>query len=535
MIGNMFTFFSQNVKRGVAGYQITFTVKEWMLDPDNSFADTEVTPLEAMTVKIGTETKQTNASGVATFTLENGVYTYEVYANNRYLTTYRDEFTVAGAAQSIAVKCYACLYNPLQVWDLINNENYVPVASGAELDSLRNTGSKTMGGKTIFVGNYTTGLDKKYVQVKQIDLSSFANWNPIQDIANPNTAFTGGYDGNMLYVTNMTFSKSSGSNGMFWRVSGSDCFLRNILLYNINHTHTGTSQGGGLAGSIFNSVSVSDCRVVGVVTGINSLGGFCGISGTTGILGGVFENCSFSGTVTATGNNIGGFSPGDGNISSYTNCSSSGSVTGGRYVGGFMGFTSSNSTFTKCYSTSDVISTSNITSSIVGGFIGDNGNGTYSRCYATGNVSATGTARIYVGGFMGAQEGAGTNTVNCYATGSVSGTQYVGGFCGRKFAGSMSNCYSIGAVSGTTNIGGFMGLLAGTLTNSYYDSQKSGQSDTGKGLPRTTAQMKAGTASSFILPNGDIDPDSLAANAMYTAWDTAIWDFLTTNDYPILK
>jgi hypothetical protein len=74
----------------------------------------------------------------------------------------------------------------------------------------------------------------------------------------------------------------------------------------------------------------------------------------------------------------------------------------------------------------------------------------------------------------------------------------------------------------------------GTVTNSYYDKDILGWTG-GLGQARTTAQMKAGTASSFILPDGTTDPDSLAANAMYTSWDTAIWDFLTTNDYPILK
>jgi hypothetical protein len=60
-------------------------------------------------------------------------------------------------------------------------------------------------------------------------------------------------------------------------------------------------------------------------------------------------------------------------------------------------------------------------------------------------------------------------------------------------------------------------------------------SDTGKGLPRTTAQMKYGTASSFINSDGTTDATEDPANAMYTAWSTDIWDFLTTADYPELK
>jgi hypothetical protein len=47
--------------------------------------------------------------------------------------------------------------------------------------------------------------------------------------------------------------------------------------------------------------------------------------------------------------------------------------------------------------------------------------------------------------------------------------------------------------------------------------------------------MKYGTASSFINPDGSTDATEDPANAMYTSWDTDIWDFLTTADYPVLK
>ena len=48
------------------------------------------------------------------------------------------------------------------------------------------------------------------------------------------------------------------------------------------------------------------------------------------------------------------------------------------------------------------------------------------------------------------------------------------------------NCLSTAVVEGG---GGFCGVNEGVITNCYYDSETSGQSDTGKGLPRTTAQM----------------------------------------------
>ncbi len=42
----------------------------------------------------------------------------------------------------------------------------------------------------------------------------------------------------------------------------------------------------------------------------------------------------------------------------------------------------------------------------------------------------------------------------------------------------------------TTNVGGLIGVNTGTVTDSYYDLEVSGMSDTGKGEGKTTAQMK---------------------------------------------
>jgi len=48
-------------------------------------------------------------------------------------------------------------------------------------------------------------------------------------------------------------------------------------------------------------------------------------------------------------------------------------------------------------------------------------------------------------------------------------------------------------VTGAITVGGLVGVNSGTVTSSYYDSETSGQSDTGKGDPKTTAEMKSQT------------------------------------------
>lgn len=115
------------------------------------------------------------------------------------------------------------------------------------------------------------------------------------------------------------------------------------------------------------------------------------------------------------------------------------------------------------------------------------------QCYSTSQVSG----HNYVGGLIGYIHNYGS-LVNSYAMGNVSGNDRVGGLLGQ-----ISNCttfnrhYSCGVVSGSSNVGGLVGYLSTVPFvnytsdySSFYDSQISGQTDTGKGTPKTTAEMK---------------------------------------------
>lgn len=83
-----------------------------------------------------------------------------------------------------------------------------------------------------------------------------------------------------------------------------------------------------------------------------------------------------------------------------------------------------------------------------------------------------------------------------YATGAVSGTDFVGGLVGYA-DGTITSSYSTGSVSGTGNdVGGLVGGNYGTIQNSYWDTETSGQPTSAGGTGKTTAQMK--TKSTFI-------------------------------------
>jgi hypothetical protein len=130
----------------------------------------------------------------------------------------------------------------------------------------------------------------------------------------------------------------------------------------------------------------------------------------------------------------------------------------------------------------------------VGGLVGDS-EGVVSKCYATGSV--TGIDRVgglvalngqgvvesccalvtvsgsrVVGGLVGEND---KTLVTSYARGNVTGSDSVGGLVGYNFYGTVTDCYSTGDVSGTTNGGGLIGYNeAGTAQDSFWDIETSG-------------------------------------------------------------
>lgn len=177
--------------------------------------------------------------------------------------------------------------------------------------------------------------------------------------------------------------------------------------------------------------------------------------------------------------------------STITNCAVSGSVLGGNNVGGIAGSTNS---------------------TVVNG------------CYSGANISGVNS----IGGLIGNSSSTiNPATINCYATGNVhqvSAGTLAGGLMGAVFSGTVQNCYSTGTVTGPgTQLGGMIGSSLAAVSNSYYNSENTTQTDATKGLPRTTGEM--------TYP--------YAANT-YVGWDFAsIWgeSFAASlnNGYPYLR
>ena len=106
--------------------------------------------------------------------------------------------------------------------------------------------------------------------------------------------------------------------------------------------------------------------------------------------------------------------------------------------------------------------------------MGRNVNSTITNSYATGEVSGLN----YVGGLVGWNEN--STITNSYATGKVIGTNTItGGLVGNLASGSITESYAAVEVSGASgNIGGLVGMMgavdSASITNSYATGAVSG-------------------------------------------------------------
>jgi hypothetical protein len=199
---------------------------------------------------------------------------------------------------------------------------------------------------------------------------------------------------------------------------------------------------------------------------------------------------------------------------SLSNCHSTGNVAGHTHVGGLVG--ESGGIVSNTYSAASVSG-----SFEVGGLIGQN-HGTVSKSYSTGTT----TGYEYVGGLVGwNHEG---TVSNSYSSARVDGESLVGGLVGHNRA-SVSNCYSTGNVTGYEDVGGMVGRnYEGTVSNSFWDIQTSGQATSAGGTGRNTTEMKTTATFSGVAWN-------IIAVALNQTDPAYIWNIVDNVTYPFLS
>ena len=381
---------------------------------------------------------------------------------------------------------------------------------------------------------------------------------------------------------------SSGALGSRWRTcyaSGGGLVGENSGTIANSHSTSVvsgfTDHFGGLAG--VNSGSISDSYAAGSVTGKDCPGECTAdVGGLVGgnEIGGEITNSYATGVVSGVGDNFGGLAGVNSGVvaASYA----TGSVNGKGFaifgnVGGLVGTNEIEGNITNSYATGGVTGQGDN----FGGLAGVN-SGVVAASYATGSVSANGFANV--GGLVGVNEtegkiitsyatggvsGQGDNFgglagVNSgviaasYAAGNVSGNGFadVGGLVGdNQYTGVITAVYAMGAVSGRADRhGGLIGLNRGVVTvcfstgevpqdggglierngddgavtNCYWDTETSGQTESAGGDAKTTAELQSptGYAGPYADWNVDLDGDGSSDDP---------WKFGSATEYPVLN
>jgi hypothetical protein len=160
----------------------------------------------------------------------------------------------------------------------------------------------------------------------------------------------------------------------------------------------------------------------------------------------------------------------------------------------------------------------------VGGLVGRTRSGSLSRCYSTGSV----TGDMYVGGLMG-ENMLGTIS-NSYSTSDITGRLLIGGLVGYN-QGSVSSCYSTGTVNGEEEVGGLVGhsVTYSDVSNSFWNTETSGQPTSDGGTGKTTAEMK--NIATFSGATWDI----IAVANLGIRNPSYIWNIVNGVTYPFLS
>ena len=277
------------------------------------------------------------------------------------------------------------------------------------------------------IGTHTEHWDAFFKLMADIDLGGYTG-SAFNIIGNVNDGpFSGWFNGNGHKIYNFTYhSNGIDRIGLFGDIDGMLTTIENLTLINPD-VDAGTGERvGALVGRMSNSSKILDCKVIG-----GSVSGAFAVGGLVGLI----------------------------DESVVGQCFSSSSVSGGYDVGGLVGVV---------------------------------WRATLSGSYSTGPVQST---LSYIGGLAGSvQEG---TVYECYAMGSVSGGDRVGGLVGEVYAYSrpavISDCYATGLVTGDEYAYGLIAFNyvdAGSILDSFWDVESSGQLISLGGTGLTTAEMQ---------------------------------------------
>ncbi len=266
-------------------------------------------------------------------------------------------------------------------------------------------------------------------------------WTPIGSEAHP---FKGEFNGDGHYISGLYISDSIDYAGLFGYVYSEK---PNIDDDDDSSTEVEQLEPPVMIHDVIVKNSSINCS--------GNSGGICGY-----IHYGQIKGCEFNGTVTSTGNSVGGICGYAYNFSRVVQCSSSGNITGVMRTGGIIGYAFSNVQVNECFSKAVVKSNASV-----------NGN--------SGGIAGTASSSTIKG---------------VYFLGSVSGPKRIGGITGYNSYTKITASYVKGAVSSTIEKPEFVNAvvgysLGGIFVNCYYCKIYTGTGDA-NAVARTDEEMK---------------------------------------------
>ena len=342
----------------------------------------------------------------------------------------------------------------------------------------------------------TSNLTAYYTLEADIDLSSYASWNPIGTVGSSVNFFSGVFDGNNHTISNLTCNVTNKEyRGLFGRNNGT---IKNVKLSNV--TVRGQNYVGALVGQNYVSGKVLNCSVEdGTVIGSNQYIG--GLVGT--------------------------------NVGTIQNSYATVNVQGVSYAGGLVGFTGAGSNINKCYATGNATVTNAYSGGLIGFVYISNQSGTVniSECYAIGKAKGT----TNVGGIIGCVTNSisgGSHTAsitisNVFGTGNAEGSNFVAAGIGNvsraTYSSGMSNIninniYATGRVLAPTNVSTIGGLI-GSCTEVLNNSTNRGETKIANSYYSTSStRMNTSAGGEGVLYS------QLQESATYSDWDfSTIW------------
>ena len=317
------------------------------------------------------------------------------------------------------------------------NFGFIPLSSPQDILNINSTSSVTFAAGTIYETTVSGGLDKKYMLVNDIDLTSLTGY--LQIIQGN---FNGFLEGNGFTLSNLTLNDNSQDGlGLFefignatiqnltlsrFHISGKDYLGTlasgvdgNAIVHNVVVTGS-TIQGRNIVGGLFGellyqqTLDLRNINISALVSGLFDVGGVIGlVDGANGTLSRIHVLNQVNG-FDSVGGFIGLATDSALNIQSSSNVST---INGENNVGGIIGQTYATTlTMSAVYNTGQIVRTPDQIGVNAGGLIGliasSNGRTQHlSDVYSLGDVIADQNA----GGLIGQINDGSLTLVNSYA------------------------------------------------------------------------------------------------------------------------